>query len=138
MDSSGGKGNEEEPLSWKRTVSSMEVPRYLNVPYIRQDVCFRFQIRSNLFSFLFFFSFSFFLMAAPAAYGRSQDRGQIGVAAASLCHSHSNAGSKPQSETYTGTLCQVLNPLSRNGNSLNLYFLFICLFRVTPAAYGVS
>lgn len=92
--------------------------------------------------FFFFFSFSFFLMAAPAAYGRSQDRGQIGVAAASLCHSlchsHSNAGSKPQSETYTGTLCQVLNPLSRNGNSLNLYFLFICLFRVTPAAYGVS
>ena len=29
--------------------------------------------------------------AAPAAYGSSQARGQIGTAAASLHHSHSNA-----------------------------------------------
>ena len=36
-----------------------------------------------------------FLRAAPAAYGSSQARGKIGAAAASLYHSHSNAGSKP-------------------------------------------
>ena len=32
-----------------------------------------------------------FVMAAPAACGSSQARGQIRAAAASLCHSHSNA-----------------------------------------------
>ena len=31
--------------------------------------------------------------AAPAAYGSSQVRGQIGAAAASLCHTHSNVRS---------------------------------------------
>ena len=34
-------------------------------------------------------------MAAPAAYGGSQARGQIGAAAAGLYHSHSNTGSEP-------------------------------------------
>ena len=29
------------------------------------------------------------------AYGGSQARGQVGVTAAGLCHSHSKAGSKP-------------------------------------------
>jgi len=33
--------------------------------------------------------------AAPVAYRRSQSRGWIGAAAASLHHSHSNTGSKP-------------------------------------------
>ena len=33
--------------------------------------------------------------AAPVAYGGSQDRGEIGAAAASLHHSHSNTGSEP-------------------------------------------
>ena len=38
---------------------------------------------------------SFFLfMAAPAAYGSSQARGQIGTAAAGLYHSHGNTGSQ--------------------------------------------
>ena len=41
-------------------------------------------------SFLFFF-----FKAAPVAYGSSQARAQIGAAAASLCHSHSNVGSEP-------------------------------------------
>ena len=41
--------------------------------------------------FFFFFSLSPFLfMAAPAAYGSSQARGQIGAAAAGLHHSCSN------------------------------------------------
>ena len=44
---------------------------------------------------LFFFSFLSFFRAAPMAYGGSQDRGQIGGAAAGLHHSHSNNRSKP-------------------------------------------
>ena len=34
--------------------------------------------------------------AAPAAYGGSQARGRIRAVAASLCQSHSNAGSEPR------------------------------------------
>ena len=47
-----------------------------------------------------YFSFSFFpfvflsFRAAPAAYGGSQARGQIGDVAAGLHHSHGNSGSK--------------------------------------------
>ena len=40
----------------------------------------------------FFFVFS---RVTPTAYGVSQARGPIGSAAASLHHSHSNVGSKP-------------------------------------------
>ena len=44
--------------------------------------------------FLFFFVFCFlFFRTPPRAYGSSQANGQIGAAAASLYHSHSNAGS---------------------------------------------
>ena len=39
--------------------------------------------------------FFFFFRTAPAAYGSSQARSQIGAVAAGLHHSHSNAGSKP-------------------------------------------
>ena len=42
--------------------------------------------------FVFVLSFCLF-RAAPTAY--SQAKGQIGAAAASLCHSHSSLGSKP-------------------------------------------
>ena len=37
---------------------------------------------------------SFFLRVTPGAYGRSQARGQMESAAASLYHSHCNTGSK--------------------------------------------
>ena len=40
-------------------------------------------------------SFLSLFRAAPEACGSSQARGQIGPAAASLPHSHSNSGSKP-------------------------------------------
>ena len=40
-------------------------------------------------------SFSFCGGVAPAAYGSSQVRGQIGAAAADLHHSHGNAESEP-------------------------------------------
>ena len=43
----------------------------------------------------FGFGFPFLFTAAPAAYGSSQARGQIGAEAASLHHGHSNEGSKP-------------------------------------------
>ena len=41
------------------------------------------------------YSFFFLFWAAPMAYGNSQARGQIGVAASYLHHSHSNAESEP-------------------------------------------
>ena len=45
---------------------------------------------------VFFGLFVFCLFrAAPAAHGSSQSRGQIGAAAASLLHSHSNTKSEP-------------------------------------------
>ena len=46
--------------------------------------------------FFFCFSFlSFLYKAAPTAHVGSQARGKIGVIAAGLCHSQSNAGSEP-------------------------------------------
>ena len=47
----------------------------------------------------FFFFFIFFRATLAAAYGSSQDRGQIGAVAAGLHHSH--VGSEPCLETYT-------------------------------------
>ena len=52
-------------------------------------------LESMLQSLNVFFGFLFLLfMASPAAYGRSQARGRLGDAAASLCHSHSHARPK--------------------------------------------
>ena len=53
-------------------------------------------------------------MAAPVAYGSSQARGRIGPAAASLCHSHSNAGFQmhPQPTWQLAAISGILNPLS--------------------------
>ena len=52
--------------------------------------------------FFFFLFFLFFFRAAPAAYGKSQARGQIRAAVGGLYHSHSNTGSKlhPQTMPY--------------------------------------
>ena len=45
---------------------------------------------------MYVFMYLFLLFrAAPAAYGGSQVRGQIGATAASLYHNHSNMGSEP-------------------------------------------
>ena len=43
-----------------------------------------------------FFFFSIFLRAAPAAYGSSWARGQVGAVAADLGHSHDNTRSQWQ------------------------------------------
>ena len=49
-------------------------------------------MKALFFSFVFHFVLFFFLFSAtPVAYGNSRARGQIGNAATSLCHSHSNA-----------------------------------------------
>ena len=45
--------------------------------------------------------FFFFFTATPVAYGGSQARGGIGGAAASLRHSHSHPGSKPNLQPIT-------------------------------------
>jgi len=53
------------------------------------------QRQGNMNSFFFFLVFFFAVSwAAPAAYGGSQARGQIGAVAASLRQSHGNAGSE--------------------------------------------
>ena len=44
---------------------------------------------------IFIYLFVFLFRAAPTAYGDSQASGPIRAAAASLPHSHSNAGSEP-------------------------------------------
>ena len=56
-----------------------------------------------LFYFIFFLFFGFVVVvvvviswAAPAAYGGSQARGQIGAVATGLHQSHSNTGSEPR------------------------------------------
>ena len=62
----------------------------------------------------FFVLFCLFT-AAPAAYGSSQARGQIGAAAAGLRHSHSNTRSElhlQRTPQLMATL--ILNPLSKS------------------------
>ena len=52
--------------------------------------------------------------AAPAAYGSSQEQGQIGAIAAGLRHSHSNGGSETRLQTTPQLRqCWILNPLSK-------------------------
>ena len=52
--------------------------------------------------------------ATPMAYGNSQARGRIGAGAASLCHSHSNAGSEHICDIHRSSQpSQILNPQSK-------------------------
>ena len=53
--------------------------------------------------------FLFFFSATPVAYGSYQDRGQIGFAPASLCHSHSYTGSELNLQTML-QLAATLDP----------------------------
>ena len=50
---------------------------------------------SPILFFLFFFFFFCLFRAAPATYGGSQARSQIGAATTGLCQIHSNLGSEP-------------------------------------------
>ena len=69
--------------------------------------------RASQCPFNFFFFFCFF-RASPTAYGHSQAKGWLGAAAASLHHSHSNAGSELHLHDlrHSSRQCQVPNPLS--------------------------
>ena len=62
-------------------------------------------------------NFLFLFRAAPVAYESSQSRGWIRATASSLCHSHSNAGSKlhlwPRPQLMA---MELLNPLSQGWN----------------------
>ena len=91
--------------------------------------------KCHFFLFLKWFSSFFLFRATPVAYVSSRARGWIGAAAASLRHSHNNvrsaiyttacgnAGSLTRwvglgiEPASSGTVCQVLNSLSHNGNS---------------------
>ena len=78
---------------WTRTVKAFLSPELLSVYLASLGPTFQ---TAFFFFFLFkiFFNFNFnCLRATCVAYGSSQARGQLD-AATSLCHSHSNAGSK--------------------------------------------
>ena len=60
----------------------------------RALLCGRHCPKHSTFIYLFHFVFLGPKKTKSVAYGNSQARGQIGVAAASLCHSHSHARSK--------------------------------------------
>ena len=64
---------------------------------------------------MIFFLFPFLFKAPPAkAYGSSWARGQIGVTAVGLYHSHRNARSEPHLQpTPQLQQCWILNPLSK-------------------------
>ena len=65
------------------------------------------------------FFFLFLFRAAHEAYRSSQARDQIGATAAGLCHSHSNAGSKPRLRpTPSSQQNWILNPLSKARNGI--------------------
>ena len=65
------------------------------------------QKKLTLFIYLFILSFIYYFIclwsfrAEPVAYGGSQASGLIRAAAAGLCHSHSNAGSRQHLWLYT-------------------------------------
>ena len=64
------------------------------MPRVAQEVGgLEFEPRHPEFIYLFIY---LLFRATPAAYGRFQARGLIRATAASLCPSHSNAGSKPR------------------------------------------
>ena len=71
--------------------------------------------------FLIFKNFFCLFRAAPAAYGGSQAKGQIGATAAGLHHSHSNAGSE-QCLQPTPQLTAMPDPQpTERGQGLSLY-----------------
>ena len=61
---------------------------------------------------IYFLFFIFFFRVAPVTYRSFQTRSWNGAAAAGLCHSHSNAGSKLHLQpNHNSRQPQILNPL---------------------------
>ena len=73
-----------------------------NILYFRQSIF----NPERCFIFIFYF---LLLRATPVAQVSSQARGQIGAAAAGLCHSHSNTRSEPHLQP-TQQLTTILDP----------------------------
>ena len=81
------------------------------------------------------FNIFFLFIATLSAYGCSQARGQNRSAAAGLCHSHSNARSKFQAQTYSYIhhslwQCQIFNPPSEV--RVRIYILMDTVRFLTP------
>ena len=77
-------------------------------------------------------------MATPTAYG-GLARGQIGAAAASLYHSHSNSGSKPHLQPIP-QLTAMLTPLSKARDQTRNLMVpseihFCCTMTGTPKVF---
>ena len=66
-----------------------------NILVMRSFRIYSLKFFSNIYLFIYLFIILSFSRAAHMAYGGSQARGLMGPVDASLCHSHSNAGSKP-------------------------------------------
>ena len=58
--------------------------------------------------------------AAPAAYGGSEARGQIGAVATSLCQNHSNARSEPCLQPIPQLMAMLDPQPTERGQGLNL------------------
>ena len=82
-------------MDWEFGVSRCEL---LHLEWISNDdlLCIREKYSQSLFFLFFFWSFFVFFRATPTAYGGAQARGPVRAVAASLCQSHSNAGSEPR------------------------------------------
>ena len=96
------------------------------------------QRRTSFLYSIFYYSLLFFphfLRPHPMACGGSQARGQIGVIAAGLHHSHSNSGSEQSLHDlhHTSWQCQILNPLSKAGDGTLVLMDtgWICFHRAT-------
>ena len=76
------------------TPDSQSIPLLPPLPWQPQVCCQVHEVFGFFGCFLFVFCFCL-VRATPAAYEGSQARGSIGAIAASLGHSHSNAGSEP-------------------------------------------
>ena len=91
------KENLDGPALASQLPSSLPIFSYRYVVYTAILFCL---------SLFLFFPF----MATPMADRTSWARGQIGAVAASVCHSHSNARSKPYLQPMLQQ-CWILNPL---------------------------
>ena len=70
-------------------------PQHLSITQLASQFS-RFDLFSVIFKNFILFYFLLLFRAAPAAYGSSPARGQIGAAATGLHDSHSNTGSEPR------------------------------------------
>ena len=94
---------------------------------------------NGMFLSIYLFFFWSFFRASLTANGGSQARGWMRAAAASLCHSHRNAGSEPCLHPTPQLMAtpdpQILNPLSKARNQTHKHICFHCITTGTPSIY---